>query len=75
MGLRLRREGKKSLIWLFAPFFKSKSLLHQKENEKFGYLRNSTTEPEITEKEKISSFYSDVLLIMCPSSHELHYMT
>lgn len=38
MGLRLRGEGreKKSLIWLFAPFFKSKSLPHQKENEKFG---------------------------------------
>lgn len=35
-GLEAERgRKKKSLIWLFAPFFKSKSLLHQKENEKF----------------------------------------
>lgn len=80
MGLRLRGEGGKKIFDMVvcSPLKKKKRVNHfytKRKMKSFGSLRNSTIEPVITEKKRISSFYSEVLLIMCPSSHQLHYMT
>lgn len=75
MGLRLWGEGKKSLIWLFAAFFKSKSLLHQKENEKFGVSKRfQHWDSNHREKENFI-FLFRWFIDHVSASHQLHYRT
>lgn len=76
MGLRLRGEGKKIFDMAVCSLFLRVNYFYTKRKMKsFGYLRNSSIETVITEKKRISSFYPNGLLIMCPASHQLHYMT
>lgn len=71
-GLEAEKGRKKSLSWLFAPFFSVNHFYTKRKIKSFWYLTNSAIEPVITEKKGISSFYFNALLISWLGSHELH---
>lgn len=76
-GLEAKRGRGKKNLWYgcLLPFLRVNHFYTKRKMKSFGYLRNSSIETVIIEKRRISSFYSDGLLIMCPASYKLHYMT